>query len=172
MTRLRQSALNLSLVAALALLPLSSALAAEPDASPTSAAEAELEAAGAAFEARMEEFGARAEAISDDDGLSEDAKGVAIAALWGEYAGDVAAFTTLATSHASLIAGEALADIDVDALVSEAMVEAGAEIAANAQGTMIGVSNMTGQMADPEMMQPLMDYAQAEIEGPMEPEED
>ena len=120
----------------------------------------------------MEEFGARAEAISDDDALSEDAKGAAIAALWGEYAGDVAAFTALATSHASLIAGEALADIDVDALVSDAMAEAGAELAANAQGTMIGVSNMTGQMADPEMMQPLMDYAQAEIEGPMEPEED
>ena len=58
----------LSLTAALALLPLSSALAQDGDA-PTAkpgahSAEARLEAAANAFEARMEAFGKRAEAIS------------------------------------------------------------------------------------------------------------
>ena len=167
MTRLRQSALNLSLAAALALLPLSSALAAEPGAAATTAAEAELEAAAAAFETRMEEFGARAEAIGEDETLTEEAKEAAILALWGEYAGDVTSFTAFATPQASAIAGAALAEVDVEALVSEAMAEANAELAGNLQGTLTGVTAMGAQMADPEMMQPLMDYAQAEAEDAM-----
>ncbi len=164
MSRLRQSTLNLTLAAALALSPLSSALAAEPGAAAATAAEAELEAAGEAFEARMEEFGARAEVIGADETLTVEAKEAAILALWGEYSGDVAAFTALATQQASLIAGQALADIDVDALVAEALAVANAEIATNVQGALTGVTAMSALMADPEMMQPLMDYAEAEAE--------
>lgn len=164
MTRLRQSALNLTLAASLALLPLSSALAAKPGAAAETTAEAELEAAAAAFETRMEEFGARAEAIGEDETLTEEAKESAIMALWGEYAGDVTSFTAFATTQASAIAGAALADVDVEALVSQAMAEANAEIAANVAGTMMGITAMGAQMADPAMMQPLMDYAQAEAE--------
>ena len=65
----------LSLTAALALAPLSSALAQTPAPAPVSAsaetAEARMEAAADAFEARMEAFGERAEAISEDESLSE-----------------------------------------------------------------------------------------------------
>lgn len=110
----------LSLTAALALLPLSSALAQDAAPAPNSA-EAKLEAAAGAFEARMEAFGKRAEAISEDDSLSETEKGARIAALWSDYSPDVAAFTAEATRHASELAAEALKDIDVNALVSEAM---------------------------------------------------
>jgi fumarylacetoacetate (FAA) hydrolase family protein len=125
----------LSLTAALALLPLSSALAqnaASQNAASQSApargvahdpdsAEARLEAAADAFEARMEAFGKRAEAISEDPNLSESARGQSIAALWSAYAPDVAAFTAEATRHASELAAEALKDIDVDALVEDAL---------------------------------------------------
>lgn len=110
----------LSLTAALALLPLSSALAQEATPSPGSA-EARLEEASKAFEARMETFGERAEAISEDESLSDDEKGSRISALWGEYAPDIAAFTAEATRQASVVAAEALKDIDVDALVAEAL---------------------------------------------------
>lgn len=82
----------LSLTAALALLPLSSALAqnaasqnAASQAAPArgvahdpDSAEARLEAAADAFEARMEAFGKRAEAISEDPNLSESARGQSI----------------------------------------------------------------------------------------------
>lgn len=125
----------LSLTAALALLPLSSALAqnaasqnAASQAAPArgvahdpDSAEARLEAAADAFEARMEAFGKRAEAISEDPNLSESARGQSIAALWSAYAPDVAAFTAEATRHASELAAEALKDIDVDALVEDAL---------------------------------------------------
>jgi len=130
----------LSLTAALALLPLSSALAqnaasknaasqnAASQAAPVrgvahdpDSAEARLEAAADAFEARMEAFGKRAEAISEDPNLSESARGQSIAALWSAYAPDVAAFTAEATRHASELAAEALKDIDVDALVEDAL---------------------------------------------------
>jgi hypothetical protein len=106
----------LSLAAALALLPLSSAVA-----DPQTSAEASLEAAAQRFEARMEAFGERAESIGADDRLSEAQKEARIAALWGEYAPDVQAFTTEVTRHASDIADAALADIDVDAIVTEAL---------------------------------------------------
>lgn len=110
----------LSLTAALALLPLSSALAQDGPPAPESA-EARLETASNAFEARMEAFGERAEAISEDKSLSESVRGQRVAALWAEYAPDVAAFTAEATKHASEIAAQALKDIDVDALVADAL---------------------------------------------------
>ena len=110
----------LSLTAALALLPLSSALAQDGTPAPESA-EVRLETAASAFEARMEAFGERAEAISEDESLSESVRGQRIAALWAEYAPDVAAFTAEATKHASEIAAQALKDIDVDALVADAL---------------------------------------------------
>lgn len=110
----------LSLTAALALLPLSSALAQEAPPAPGSA-EARLEAAAKAFEQRMEGFSDQAEAISEDESLSEEEKGLRISALWAERQPDVAAFTAQATALAGKIAAEALADIDVGALVDQAL---------------------------------------------------
>lgn len=117
----------LSLTAALALAPLSSALAQTPAPAPTpapasaEAAEARMEAAADAFEARMETFGERAEAISEDESLSEAERGRRIAALWSDYAPDVAAFTAETTKHATEMAAQALKDIDVDAIVADAL---------------------------------------------------
>lgn len=111
---------TLSLTAALALLPLSSALAQDAAPAPGSA-EARLQAASSAFEQRMERFGQRAEALSQDKSLSEQEKGARIAALWTEYAPDVSAFTAEAARQASHIAAEALKDIDVNALVADAL---------------------------------------------------
>jgi enamine deaminase RidA (YjgF/YER057c/UK114 family) len=111
----------LSLTAALALAPLSSALAHDPATATEAAAEARMEAASNAFEARMEAFGKRAEAISEDESLSESVRGQRIAALWSEYAPDVAAFTAETTKHATEMAAEALKDIDVNALVNAAL---------------------------------------------------
>ncbi|GAW41777.1 hypothetical protein SH203_02187 [Brevundimonas sp. SH203] len=113
--------LGLGAALPLAVLALASPAAAlAQDTSPTPA-EARLEAASTAFEARMEEFGKRAEALSEDPRLSEAERGSRIAALWGEYAPDVAAFTAETTRHAGEMAAEALKDIDVDALVANAM---------------------------------------------------
>ena len=109
----------LSLAAALALLPLSAAVAADV----RGPSEDALEAAGEAFEARMEAFGDRAEAIAEDKSLSETQREARIAALWTEYQPDITAFTAVATQHASAIAAEALANIDVDAIVTEALNE-------------------------------------------------
>ena len=115
----------LSLTAALALLPLSSALAQAPTqdgAAPgANSAEVRLETAASAVEARMEAFGERAEAISEDKSLSESVRGQRVAALWAEYAPDVAAFTAEATRQASEIAAQVLKDIDVDVLVADAL---------------------------------------------------
>lgn len=114
----------LSLAAALAVLPLSAAAAQEPDAAAGAApAEAAIEAAASRFEARMEEFGERAEALGADTSLTEEQRETRIAALWGEYAPDVQAFTAVVTEHAAAIAGQALAEIDVEAIVAEAMSE-------------------------------------------------
>ncbi|MBC1183808.1 hypothetical protein HF680_14240 [Brevundimonas sp. WCHBH090558] len=119
----------LSLTAALALAPLSSALAQSPATAPEPApapasaetAEARMEAAAEAFEARMEAFGERAEAISEDESLSEAERGRRIAALWSDYAPDVAAFTAETTKHANEMAAQALKNIDVDAIVADAL---------------------------------------------------
>ncbi len=107
----------LSLAAALAVLPLSSALAQDAQ----TASEAAIEAAAQSFEARMEAFGERAEAISSDESLSEQQREMRIAALWIEYQPEVTAFTAEITRHAGQIAQQALADIDVEALVADAM---------------------------------------------------
>ena len=115
----------LSLAAALAVLPLSVAAAQEPETAEASAASAEaaIEAAAERFELRMEEFGERAEALSADESLPEEQREARVAALWGEYAPDVQAFTAVVTQHAATIAGQALAEIDVEALVADALAD-------------------------------------------------
>jgi enamine deaminase RidA (YjgF/YER057c/UK114 family) len=111
----------LSLAAALAVLPLSSALAGEMPRDPDGASQAAIEAAASAFEARMEGFGERAEAVSSDESLSADQREARIAAIWAEYAPEVSAFTAEITRHAGSIAQQALANIDVEALVADAL---------------------------------------------------
>lgn len=134
----------LSLAAALALLPLSAAVAADA----RDPSEDALEAAAEAFEARMETFGERAEAISEDKSLTEDQRELRIAALWTEYQPDVTAFTTVATQHASSIAVEALARVDVGAVVPDAMARVPGALAA-AQGI---ATNGAWASNDPEHM--------------------
>lgn len=107
----------LSLAAALAILPVSSALASDP----RTASEAAIEAAAEAFEARMEAFGDRAERIGADPILTEDQREARIAAIWADYAPEVSAFTAEISRHAGQIARQALADIDVEALVADTM---------------------------------------------------
>jgi len=107
----------LSLAAALALLPMSAAVAEET----RGPSEDAIEAAAEAFEARMEAFGERAEAISEDASLTEAQRETRIAALWAEYQPDVTAFTAVVSEHASAIAAEALAGIDLEAVVAEAL---------------------------------------------------
>ena len=111
----------LSLAAALALLPVSMAMAqtAEPE-----SAEAALEAAAEVFEGRMDEFAERAEAISEDDSLTEDQKEAAIMALWGEYQPDVMTFTQTVSVSVTGIVAEALAEVDIEAVVADALAEA------------------------------------------------
>ncbi len=142
----------LSLAAALAVLPLSAASAQDAGSVETSAASAEaaIEAAAERFEARMEEFGERAEAIGEDESLTEDQRELRIAALWGDYAPDVQAFTAVVTEHAAQIAGQALAEVDIEAIVAEAMTEVQSSGALAAAGGMA----MNGAWAsnDPEHM--------------------
>jgi hypothetical protein len=109
----------LSLAAALSLLPISAAVAADL----RGPSEDALEAAAEAFGARMESFGERAEALSKDPSLTELQRETRVAALWAEYQPDVDAFTAVAAQHASSIAAEALADIDIDAIVAEALAD-------------------------------------------------
>ncbi len=136
----------LSLAAALALLPMSAAVAQDA----RGPSEDAIEAAARAFEARMEAFGTRAEAISEDAGLTEAQRESRIAALWSEYQPDVTAFTAVVTRHASTIAAQALAGIDVEAIVTEALssVEASGALA-GAQGM---VANGAWASNDPEHM--------------------
>ena len=107
----------LSLAATLALLPLSSAVAQEPE----SPSEAALEQAAAAFEARMEGFGERAAALSLDQTLADAERETRMAALWAEYQPDLAAFAATAAMHATAIAAEALEGIDLEAIAAEAL---------------------------------------------------
>ena len=125
----------LSLAAALALLPLSAAVA-EDVRGPSEDA---IEAAAAAFEARMEDFGKRAEAIEADESLTETQRGVQIAALWVEYQPDLATFTAAVSQHAGALAAEALADIDVEALVAEALADVDIDAEGAAAGAMAGL---------------------------------
>ena len=131
----------LSLAAALALLPVSAAVAQEAK----TAAEVQLETAATAFEKKMEEFGERAEAIQDDDALDETVKGLRVAALWSEYQPHVTAFTAVAAEQAGQIAQQALAEIDIDAVVTEAL----AGVAPMVEGM---ASNGAWAQADPDQM--------------------
>ena len=122
---------SLSLAAALALLPVSTAVAEEQK----TPAETRLEAAAAVFEQKMQEFGARAERIQADPDLTETQKGLRVAALWSDYQPHVVDFTAEATRQAGRIAEAALAEIDVDAVVREAMAEV--ERVARARGVQL-----------------------------------
>jgi hypothetical protein len=108
----------LSLAAALAILPLSAAVAADE---PQTSAEAAIEAAAEAFQARMETMSDRAEEISEDESLTPEQRSAALEALQAEYQPEIAAFTADITAKAAQIAQEALAGIDVNAIVQEAM---------------------------------------------------
>ncbi|HBY42525.1 MULTISPECIES: hypothetical protein [unclassified Brevundimonas] len=110
---------SLSLAAALALLPVSAAVAEEQK----TPADTRLEAAAAVFEQKMEEFGARAERIQADPSLTETQKSLRVIALWSDYQPHVVDFTAEATRQAGQIAEAALAEIDVEAIVREAMAE-------------------------------------------------
>ncbi|MBF0664699.1 MAG: hypothetical protein IR159_04010 [Brevundimonas sp.] len=168
----------LSLAAALAILPLSAAAAADPQeagsAEATAAsAEAAIEAAAERFELRMKDFGERAEALSADESLSEAQREVAVAALWGDYAPDVHAFTAVVTEHVAAIAGQALAEVDVEALVAEALSEVDLSGAMALAGGM--AANGAWASNDPEYMATyglLADYALGsavdEIDGAMD----
>ncbi|MFZ4165052.1 hypothetical protein [Brevundimonas sp. NPDC058933] len=150
----------LSLAAALALLPVSAAVAQEARTS----AEVQLETAAAAFEKKMEEFGERAEAIQDDDALSETAKGLRVAALWSEYQPHVAAFTDVAALQAGEIANQALAEIDIDAIVQETLLG----VAPLVQGL---AANGAWAQADPDQMVTyglMADYAIGQSEAAIE----
>ncbi|WGM32812.1 hypothetical protein [Brevundimonas sp. NIBR11] len=140
----------LSLAAALAVLPLSTALAGEQQ----TPSEAAIETASAAFEARMEAFGERAEAISDDESLTEEQRETRISALWSEYQPEVAVFTAEITRHAGQIAAEALANIDIEALVSDAMNDPEVQEALRAAPVMADgiVSNGAWNSNDPEQL--------------------
>ena len=124
----------LSLAAALAVLPLSTAVAQDA----RGPSEAAIEAAAEAFEARMEEFGERAEAISADESLTEMQRSVRIAALWADYQPDLAAFTATISEHAGDLANHALADIDIEAMVAEALAGVDMDGARAAGGAMAG----------------------------------
>ncbi len=153
----------LSLAAALAVLPLSAAAAGPQDADPAEAAasaEAAIEAAAERFEARMEEFGERAEAVGADESLTEDQREARVAALWGDYAPDVRAFTAVVTEHAATIAGQALAEVDIEALVAEAMAQVDLSGALAMAGGM--AANGSWASGDPEHMATyglMVDYA-------------
>lgn len=148
-----------SLVAALAVLPLSAAIAQTPLAAPAAPAapapaaapaEAAMEAASAAFEARMETFGKRAEAIAEAEGLSEAQREGRMAALWAEYQPEVAVFTAAIAEHAGAIAAAALADIDLKTIVNDALTSPEVQQAmAGAQGM---ATNGAWAQADPEQM--------------------
>lgn len=136
----------LSLAAALALLPMSAAVADEA----RGPSEDAIEAAAEAFEARMEAFGERAEVIAEDASLTEAQRETRIAALWAQYQPDVTAFTAVVSEHAATIAAEALAGIDLEAVVAEALAEV------EASGALAGARGMAANGAwasnDPEHM--------------------
>jgi hypothetical protein len=108
----------------------------------------------------MEEFGERAEAIGADESLPEEQREARVAALWGDYAPDVQAFTAVVTEHAATIAGQALAEVDVEALVAQSM----GEVDVSGALAMAGGMAVNGSWAsgDPEHMATyglMVDYA-------------
>lgn len=150
----------LSLAAALALLPMSAAVA---DEAPGPSEDA-IESAAEAFEARMATFGERAETIAEDASLTEAQRQTRIAALWAEYQPDVSAFTAVVSEHAATIAAEALAGIDPEAVVAEALADI--EASGALSGALAGAHGMAANGAwassDPEHMATyglMVDYA-------------
>lgn len=144
----------LSLAAALAVLPVSSAVA-DPQ---QGSGEAAIEAAAERFEARMEAFGDRAEVIAGDKSLTEEQRELRIATLWAEYQPDLEAFTSVVSQHAASIAAEALANVDVEAIVAEALSaveDSGALEVATGLAT-----NNAWASGDPEHMETMMLPAQ------------
>lgn len=107
----------LSLAAALALSSAATALA-EPHGA---AAGSGPQAAGAAFDARMEAFRAEADAINAEPGLDACQKTARIAALWSGHQPEVAAFAAAAGRQAADIATTAFSEVDVAAIVQQAM---------------------------------------------------
>lgn len=155
----------LSLAAALALLPVSAAVA-EDARGPSEDA---LEAAAEAFEARMEAFGERAEVIAADKHLTTTQREDRIAVLWGEYQPDVTAFTAVVSEHASTIAGEALAEIDIEAVVAGALADV------QVSGALAGARGMAANGAwasnDPEHMATyglMADYVIGEVQDSLD----
>lgn len=138
----------LSLATALAVLPLSAAVAGQPEGPPRS--QTVTEAAAEAFEARMETFGARAEAISGDNSLTEPQRDARIAALWAEYQPEVAVFTAAVSRHAGAIAQAALANVDLHALVESALKSP--EVKAVLTGAAGMAANGAWAQNDPEQM--------------------
>lgn len=155
-----------SLATALGLLPLSASLAAADPDPKTAAAEARIEALAEAFEARMEAFGERAEAIAADKSLTETQKEAATTALWAsEFQPEVTAFTSQIAAHAGEIAQAALADIDVDALVAEALKEAEPQMKDAMAGAEGIARNSSWVQDDPEQLvtyELIADYALGE----------
>ena len=156
----------ISLAAALALLPMSAALAASDPDPQTQAAEARIEALAAAFEARMEAFGTRAEAIAANSTLTEAQKEAATTALWSsEFQPEVASFTAQIAQHAGAIAQAALANIDIDAVIAEALKEAEPKMK-QAMASAGGIArNSAWVQDDPEQLityELIADYALAE----------
>ena len=149
----------LSLAAALALLPLSASVAKEA----RGPSEDALEAAASAFEARMDEFGDRAEAIGEDESLTAAQREARIHALWAEYQPEVTRFTTLVAQYAPAIAQEALADIDIDAIVEDALKQVDVSGAmAVAQGVATNGAWASNDPAHMETMGLVAQYAIAE----------
>jgi hypothetical protein len=123
----------LSLAAALALLPLSAA-SAQASSGTAADPEAAIEAAAEVFELKMEEFGERAEAIAEDESLTEAERETRIAVLWAEYQPHVDVFTGVVSANADLIAQQALAGIDVESFVAEALAGVDVDVMAMAGG--------------------------------------
>ncbi|RZJ85822.1 MAG: hypothetical protein EON88_25815 [Brevundimonas sp.] len=130
----------ISLAALLAVLPVSTAFAADE---PDSAAEAAFEAQAAAFEARMEAVERQADAIQADDSLSEEEQGARISDLMAAHQGEITAFASAAAAFAADATAAAMADVDVATIVAEAMdspevqqaIAGGVGIAANSAWT-------------------------------------
>lgn len=109
-----------------------------------------LEEAARAFGEKMESFGTRAGTICEDAALDDAQKEARISALWAEYQPDLNAFTAVAGQLGPQIAAEALSQIDLEALVEEAMVEVNKSGAV--QGAMGIARNSAWTSGDPEHM--------------------
>ncbi|RZJ04071.1 MAG: hypothetical protein EON89_09390 [Brevundimonas sp.] len=111
----------------------------------------ELEAAAKAFGERMKGFETNAKTICADAALSDEAKEVRIAALWSQYEPEINAFAAVAARLGPQIAAEALSQIDVAALTSEAMAEV--QNSGAMQGAMGVARNSAWTSGDPEHME-------------------